>query len=173
MVKKEIDVLEERLKDNDQLIYRFTLEKGLAQEQAYLYRTTVEQYLAGIISYEENMKLIDAIHTELHFISEQNSYEYILSKFRQFEATETNLKSGLQSLLKNELLDKELTIESRNRLHDYIAKEQVYFAGTSYDDAALNLLFEAKNTFYMLTEKLYYKNKKAWLDLQASILKNA
>lgn len=173
MVKKEIDVLEECLKDNDQLIYRFTLEKGLAQEQAYLYRTTVEQYLAGIISYEENMKLIDAIHTELHFISEQNSYEYILSKFRQFEATETNLKSGLQSLLKNELLDKELTIESRNRLHDYIAKEQVYFAGTSYDDAALNLLFEAKNTFYMLTEKLYYKNKKAWLDLQASILKNA
>src|SRR5574343_104418 len=173
MVKKEIDVLEERLKDNDHLIYRFTLEKGLAQEQAYLYRTTVEQYLAGIISYEENMKLIDAIHTELHFISEQNSYEYILSKFRQFEATETNLKSGLQSLLKNELLDKELTIESRNRLHDYIAKEQVYFAGTSYDDAALNLLFEAKNTFYMLTEKLYYKNKKAWLDLQASILKNA
>lgn len=173
MVKKEIDTLEERLKYNDQLIYRFTLEKGLAQEQAYLYKTTVEQYLAGIIGYEANMELMNAIHSELHFITEQNSHEFILSRFRQFESTETNFKNALQSLLRNELLYKELTMEARNRLHDYIVKEQVYFAGTSYDDAALNLFFEAKNTFHMLTDKLYYKNKKAWLDLQASILNKA
>ncbi|PQJ69693.1 M48 family metalloprotease [Polaribacter butkevichii] len=166
-IKKELEVLEQSIKNNDIRIYKYC-EKVSTNPQNIkaLYKNLIE-FDGG---FDNKMQIYYDLLEKLDFISQNTPYDEIKSKFLRIEPLETKLKEELKSMLDDALYTAEINAEMRKTLSLYTSEKLQYFGKQTYFDNNLQTLFAALNSYEFLVSRGYFILKKELLDYQAKIL---
>jgi len=122
--------------------------------------------------YHEKIEIYNQLLMETAFLQQTTTYEKIESNFIKITATEKLLKDAIQLFFRTEPYAKNITEESSKIFNTYLSKDWIYFDRPVYDEKALQVLFDAANSYQFVLAKTYISVKKVLLDFMASLAQN-
>ncbi|GGD32743.1 M48 family metallopeptidase [Flavobacterium orientale] len=169
IIKENIALLQDKLKKNDQEIYIYFYTK--AQEQGKLndYKAVCDTYLDFDATYDANLALYTTLFERLAFTNDQNPHDKIYMNFVNFNPFEKQFKEALQQLLTRIALTDELPEATQNKISEFSTTRHTYFDGEKYLESNLELFYEMTHYFQYLNQRIYFLNKKKWLDYSLEI----
>lgn len=100
-------------------------------------------------------------------------FQEIIKYFEDFLPIEKQLKSALQHLLEVERWQTYWEAEDRVSCQTFLDGTFVYFSNPEYDTKALNSLFTAIQIFEKMEWKVFFEEKRSFLQEQLLYLKEA
>ncbi len=170
MVKKELNDISQMVSLNDQAIY-FTflkLEEGnnLTPRLNVLYNEIFK--LDKEI--EAKVETVKAFSEYLEFTGQVLQVEQIEMMVEEMEELETAFKSTVSSFLESDILQSEITPETREKLRNYVKFGLPIFKGNAYMEENLQSFGFVFQSIMFLSTRLYFVHKKRLLDYQAKLL---
>ncbi|HRZ97698.1 MAG TPA: M48 family metallopeptidase [Paludibacter sp.] len=170
-LKPELERLNEIIKLNDYKIYEFFKNEEQQQNKP----TKLEQLYIEFFEFDKNFdskyEIYTKLLTELQFINVTTPYEQIRANFIKTKPKEELLKSEMNLLLSDFILQDEITVELKEKLEQFLSTTLEYFGGVSYFNENLDILFTAINTYGYLLSRKYFLMKKNLLAYQEELIK--
>ncbi|WP_176884870.1 M48 family metallopeptidase [Dyadobacter soli] len=168
-LRNELDFVRESIAKNDANIYQFFTQTALYQQKERQLQTLtanmekVEETNAGLY------RIIEEMREQTHFFSTTITFDQIEFNISDLSETEAKLKQQLIELKVNPLYSEIITVEVGEILDKYIQNSTAYFADKSYNEDAIELMFQTVNQCNLLTYQTYFAHKKLLLDFMAEL----
>ena len=171
-LKPELERINELIKLNDSKIYEFFK----SEEQQKNKSNKLEQLYIEFFEFDKNFdskyEIYTRLFTELQFINVTTPYEQIRANFMKIKPNEELLKSEINLLISDFILQDEITADLKEKLEQFSSSTLEYFGGVSYFNENLDLLFIALNSYGYLLSRKYFIMKKNLLAYQEELIKN-
>lgn len=169
-IETEIKNTQERLTLQDQKIYNYFHTLATQKNKTIEFESVTKKYLDFDKKFDENFELNNKISNALEFINKETPFEIIREHFETFRPLESKLKEELQNLINSSVYKNELNSELSKEIEDFSNKHLGYFVGKEYKNDQLQELFKMINTFQFLNQRIFFLNKKDWLDYKLQLL---
>ena len=171
-LENEIKSLEKEVTENDINIYHYFLNLSKIQNLESDFRKTYSDFAECDETYENQFQLYVDLSNAFGFVSVTTPFDQIAKNFKNNIPLEAKLKDALKIILKNSLLETEISEESRKDLDYYANNTMLYFSHNEYFDKNLQQLFFAINSYQYYIARNYFLLKKKLLDEMSSLEKN-
>ena len=171
-LENEIKTLEKEVTENDINIYHYFLNLSKTQNLESNFRKTYSDFAECDATYENQFQLYVDLSNAFGFVSVTTPFDQIAKNFKNNIPLEAKLKDALKIILKNSLLETEISEESRKDLDYYANNTMLYFSHNEYFDKNLQQLFFAINSYQYYIARNYFLLKKKLLDEMSSLEKN-
>ncbi len=165
-LKPEQEDINNRLKNNDVLIYQFFKTKHKDSRIESLYR----DFFSYDKVYDEKYNIYAQLVNDIQFVYETTPYDTIRQKLKKVKAIEIEFKKSLDEIINDERYQTALTQEMKEQLASYISSDLSYFESQIYNKKELDTLFTAMNEFLRLIGREYLLTKKKLLNYQVELL---
>lgn len=163
-LEKELGELKVKVAENDQAIYHSFHHLATQQGQIEQFNAIYQAFLEFDQWSNDSMEVLGKLSGSLDFIQETTPFETIRENLIAAEKIEIDFKQHIEKLLTFSLLETELSPQMKESFKKYLSKTWVYFTKPSYDDEALNVLFDAIRNFNLAVSNGYFAHKKRVLD---------
>lgn len=168
-LEKELGELKAKVEENDRAIYHYfhnlATQKGEIEQFNAVYRSFIEFDRWSDDAMEISGKLSDS----LQFIQETTPFETITENLITAAKIEVDFKQHIEKLLDFSFVETELSPQMKESFKKYLSKTWNYFTQPSYDDEALNVLFDAIRNFNTAVTNGYFLSKKQVLYFYESL----
>lgn len=169
-LERELANLEEKIKFNDQEIFKFFYTKALLKSEHAKLLQYYKDFLKVITQHEHKAQFYIDMHEKFSFSYEQKQRDEINKLLKNYYAFEKRFKAELTATLEDELYQNAITPEVRTQFEAYLDKDLSYFDGIEYDNEAII----SKNTilfaYFSVLQRAYFLNHKTVLDFQITLL---
>lgn len=169
-LKKDLDMINLRIDENDRNVYRQLLFVAAQQGRSADVKEAYRSLFAYDQSLDARLETCRAIWNQLLFIYEATPHKVIRSNFEQLKPMEQEFKAQLSDILEDPLFEAARTSEINNTLRQYLENKQPYYILDHYDDAVLKLLLDSLNHYGFLIGRGYFILKQRLLQKQADLL---
>lgn len=169
---EQIKNLQEEITQNDINIYHYFLNLAKNQNQEFELRNLFSSFYNYDKNFEEKFGLFTELSKALDFVTTTTPFERITKNFIKLKPLETRLKQELQEIIKNSLLNEEITEPNRKDLEYYINNDLIYFNKNEYFESNLQQLFFAVNSYHFYTGRQFFLMKKELLQQMALLEKS-
>ena len=170
---EQIKNLQEEITQNDINIYHYFLNLAKNQNQEFELRNLFSSFYNYDKNFEEKFGLFTELSKALDFVTTTTPFERITKNFIKLKPLETRLKQELQEIIKNSLLNEEITEPNRKDLEYYINNDLIYFNKNEYFESNLKQLFFAVNSYHFYTGRQFFLLKKELLQRMALLLEKS
>jgi len=171
-LKPELDKLNELIKLNDSEIFAFFRKEEEKQNAPKVLEQLYAAFFEFDQQYDSKYEIYTKLLTKLQFTGIKTPFENIRENFRLLIPAEKTLKTEIEKLLDDSILENEITPEIRDVLEKYTSKTLEYFGGVSYFDENLNVLYSAMHNYGYLLSRKYFLIKSHILSYQVKLYKN-
>ncbi|MBB3840076.1 Zn-dependent protease with chaperone function [Runella defluvii] len=169
-LEKELDELKVKVEENDHAIYHYfhhlATQKGEIEQFNVVYRSFIEFDRWS----DEAMAISGKLSDSLQFIQETTPFETIRENLITVGKIEGDFKQHIGKLLDFSLVETELSPQMKESFKKYLSKTWDYFTQPSYDDEAINVLFDAIRNFNTAVTRGYFLYKKQVLYFYESLV---
>lgn len=116
------------------------------------------------------MEISGKLSDSLQFIQETTPFETIRENLITVGKIEGDFKQHIGKLLDFSLVETELSPQMKESFKKYLSKTWDYFTQPSYDDEAINVLFDAIRNFNTAVTRGYFLYKKQVLYFYESLV---
>jgi len=169
---EQIKNLQEEITQNDINIYHYFLNLAKNQNQEFELRNLFSSFYNYDKNFEEKFGLFTELSKALDFVTTTTPFERITKNFVKLKPLETRLKQELQEIIKNSVLNEEITEPNRKDLEYYINNDLIYFNKNEYFESNLQQLFFAVNSYHFYTGRQFFLLKKELLQRMALLEKS-
>ena len=169
---EQIKNLQEEITQNDINIYHYFLNLAKNQNQEFELRNLFSSFYNYDKNFEEKFGLFTELSKALDFVTTTTPFERITKNFIKLKPLETRLKQELQEIIKNSVLNEEITEPNRKDLEYYINNDLIYFNKNEYFESNLQQLFFAVNSYHFYTGRQFFLMKKELLQRMALLEKS-
>ena len=169
----ELELLNARIKSNDQCIFNFFLRKEKELNKPELLTQLYRNFEAFDKKFDADYALYTQLLSELEFVSVTTPFEKIKSNFENIKPTEAALKQAIAMLLTDSYLQSEIPDAMKENFKHYLSQPWEYFGGVSYFDENLSVLYTALHHFAYLLSRKYFLMKKELLVYQEELTESA
>ena len=169
----ELENINEQIKNNDILIYRFFKELETNHHKKYKLENLYKEFFTYDKEHDEKYLVYVKMLTETQFMSETTPFDIIKQNLKKVKEAEKQFKVFLGGMINDERFLEELSQETREKLNKYLTSDFRYFNVQTYRDNEIELLFMAMNEYYRLLSMGYYLMKKGLLDYQVELLNSS
>lgn len=162
--------LREKIQENDIRIYKYFYSASVKKGNASAFREKYLDFFRYESVFDAHMTLINTFNASVAFINVVTPFEQIKMNLLELGLVEKDIKSELRKLMKDPMMEGEVTLEMKEVLEEYLSQDWVYFTGQSYRDEKLQLLFSAVNNFNYLVNRKYFLVKLDLLNYQMAQL---
>jgi Zn-dependent protease with chaperone function len=171
-LKPELERLNELIKLNDIKIYEFFKREEKQQNKQIELEQLYNKFFEFDKIFDSKYDIYTKLFSELQFTSVTTQFEQIRTNFRKIRPIEELLKTEINQLLSDSILHTDITLEIKEKLEQYTSSTLEYFAGVSYFNDNLNILFTAMHNYSYLLSRKYFLMKKKILAYQEDLIKN-
>jgi Zn-dependent protease with chaperone function len=159
---------EEKIKQNDILIFGYFRKKELAKEGEALLRSYYENFFGLVARMQDYYNAFFRLSVSLQFIRVKNTPEAIREKFLEMMPVEKVFKKQIESILNNALLVNEIPKEMKENFELYLSKQWDYFKNDIYYEENLRIMAKAMDDFstFIPGFSAYYKRKMLFYQAQ-------
>lgn len=162
-LENELTGIKTSMSINDLVIHEYFKNRAIDNHLLPNYILKYEEFLAFDKAYDNAINLYSKIIEQTSFIQDVTPYDDIERNFVNFAQTEVDFKQEIRSLLRLPIIDN-VDLDTKDKLEGYLSKETlIYFAGSSYNDAELDILFNAINAFINTLNIVYFELKMDYL----------
>lgn len=172
-LQKSLETGKKTLFEHEQRVSALSFQRATAQGQGQQYESALSLLLETQQLHEQNYALVQQIYIALQFTHVNTPFEEIIKYFEDFLPIEKQLKSALQHLLEVERWQVYWEAEDRVSCQMFLDGTFVYFSNPEYDTKALNSLFTAIQIFEKMEWKVFFEEKRSFLQEQLLYLKEA
>ena len=169
-LEKELDELKVKVEENDHAIYHYfhhlATQKGEIEQFNVVYHSFIEFDRWS----DEAMEISSKLSDSLQFIQETTPFETIRENLITVGKIEGDFKQHIGKLLDFSLVETELSPQMKENFKKYLSKTWDYFTQPSYDDEAINVLFDAIRNFNTAVTRGYFLYKKQVLYFYESLV---
>lgn len=170
-LQKALETGTKTLFEHEKRVSALSFQRATALGQGQQYESTLSLLLETQQLHEQNYKLVQQIYGALQFTHVNTPFEEIIKYFEDFLPIEKQLKSALQHLLEIERWQTYWEAEDRVSCQTFLDGTFVYFSNPEYDTKALNSLFTAIQIFEKMEWKVFFEEKRSFLQEQLLYLK--
>ncbi|MDI9880017.1 M48 family metallopeptidase [Flectobacillus longus] len=152
--------------EHEQMVSALSFQHATAKGQGQQYETELLLLLETQQLHEQNYELVQKIYGALQFTHVNTPFQEIIKYFEDFLPIEKQLKSALQHLLEVERWQTYWEAEDRVSCQTFLNETFVYFSNPEYDTKALNVLFTAIQIFEKMEWKVFFEEKRSFLQVQ-------
>ncbi|MDI9877113.1 M48 family metallopeptidase [Flectobacillus rivi] len=171
-LQKALETGTKTLFEHEQRVSALSFQRATAQGQGQQYEAALSLLLETQQLHEQNYELVQQIYGALQFTHVNTPFEEIITYFEDFLPIEKQLKSALQHLLEVERWQAYWEAEDRVSCQTFLDGTFVYFSNPEYDTKALNSLFTAIQIFEKMEWKVFFEEKRSFLQEQLPWLEN-
>ncbi len=172
-LQKELEEINEKIKQNDINIYNFFIDAEIKKNNTNKIKELYSKFFGFEIEYNSKIEIFTKLSDKLQFINFTTPFDEIKSNFRNIKSLESELKDGIKQLLSSNIYTSEISKEMKDNFESYISEELQYFGHERYFDNNLEILFASLNNYGYLLSRGYFITKKELLDYKVSILENS
>lgn len=172
-LQKALETGTKTLFEHEQKVSVLSFQRATAQGHGQQYETALSLLTETKHLHEQNYELVQKIYIALQFTHVNTPFEEITQQFEDFIPIEKELKSALQHLLEVERWQSYWEEEDRASCQTFLDGTFVYFSNPEYDTKALNILFTAIQIFEKMEWKVFFEEKRSFLQEQLVYLKEA
>lgn len=169
-LKRKVEDLEERLRQNDQDLYQAFYCLAADQGKA----DTLKDYYRAYFDFDreltERLDIYLQVSQRLQFTTEVTPIEQIHSNFAHVEPFEDLFKEKIKALIEDEFLNSVITATAREQFEKYLSKKWRYFGQEIYFEESLNVLWNALEFYQHTIYRAHFQLRKRILDFQASLI---
>lgn len=170
-LKKELEILNDKIKRNDCDIYLFFREIESRTENKQQLNQLYRDLFEFEARFDAKYNVYADLSSKLQFISVTTPFAEIRRNLKNIKPLEKELRDEIGLLLKDETLISEITEEIKEHLEKYCSREWEYFQDTSYLDDHLNILYNAMHNFGYIMSRKYFIMKMNLLRYQEELIK--
>lgn len=168
-LRNELAAAQAIIAKNDADIYHFFIRIARQQQKAEELETLI-QNIGEVEKTNGELYLIYAEMAErTDFLTTVTPIEQIKTRLSELSETETRFKQRLGEIANNPLYSPTITSEMNNDFNKYLQNKEAYFINDSYNEDAVQLMFNALNLSRSMTYQTYFTHKKYLLDFQAEL----
>lgn len=165
-LQKALETGTKTLFEHEQRVSALSFQRATAQGQGQQYEAELSLLVETQQLHEQNYELVQKIYGALQFTHVNTPFEEITKYFEDFLPTEKQLKAALQHLLEIERWQAYWEEEDRVSCQTFLDGTFVYFSNPEYDSKALNILFTAIQIFEKMEWKVFFEEKRTFLQAQ-------
>lgn len=165
----EIQTLD--LLEHEQRVTAFCFQQADYQNQGQEYLDSLSMLKETQHLHEQNYELVQKLYGALQFVQVNTPFEEITQHFEDFVPLENALRSALKNLLEVERWEVYWNQEDRNACQAFLEGTFNYFIDSAYDSKALDILFSAIQIFDKMEWKVFFEEKRSFLQSQLVYLK--
>lgn len=170
-LQKALETGTKTLFEHEKRVSALSFQRATALGQGQQYESTLSLLLETQQLHEQNYELVQQIYGALQFTHVNTPFEEIIKYFEDFLPIEKQLKSALQHLLEVERWQTYWEAEDLVSCQTFLDGTFVYFSNPEYDTKALNSLFTAIQIFEKMEWKVFFEEKRSFLQEQLLYLK--
>jgi len=163
--------LRKQILENDQNIYSYFLSLETMHSDEAKLKELYKEFYSFDQNYEKLMDCYHRLSERLQFLQHTTPHEQIKSNFSHISYLENVLKSNIKDLLQESNADDFIAEEQVEIFKKYLSREWRYFGNEHYYEDALNVLFNAMNSYNEVLSQRYFELKKNTLTYQYDLLK--
>jgi len=167
-LEKELLDIKAALAVNDESIYHYFKQETAKNSSENYFVEKYQTFLEFDRTYEEALSIYNKVADETSFIQFTTPFAEIRENLLKFARTESELKIQMGNLLALPYVNIDAAL--KEKVDAYLSKHTlIYFAGNSYNDDELDILFGAANAFKEILYQNYFEVKKSLLEEMARL----
>lgn len=167
-LEKELLDIKAALAVNDESIYHYFKQEAAKNNSEDYFTEKYQTFLEFDKTYDEALSIYNKVADETSFIQFTTPFAEIRENLLKFARTESQLKIQMGNLLALPYVKIDAAL--KEKLDAYLSKHAlIYFAGNSYNDDELDILFGAANAFKEMLYQNYFEVKKSLLEEMARL----
>ncbi len=166
----ELQLKEEKERENDKLIYSFFYKKSREKGKEKKLVDAYEKYFYHHKEYDNRMQVYERLIVDTQFINDVVPYEEINAKLSKIKPIEDKLKENIKEILYNPDFKEAFGKHVKKDLESYLSKQWEYFSGENYIEDSLEIFFTALDCYQYLVAEVCFLSKKRLLDFKASLI---
>ncbi|HMR88145.1 MAG TPA: M48 family metalloprotease [Saprospiraceae bacterium] len=169
-LKKELEILNEKIRSNDIEIFKYFKSKEQKANLNPLLENLYIHFFNFDKEFDTKYDVYIQLSIELQFTSYTTPFEQIRANFNKIEPLEKRLKKGITEILESQDYQVELTKEIKENFELYLSKKWQYFGIDTYENDNLQMLFSAVNNYAFLLSRGYFLTKQKLLNYQVELI---
>jgi len=169
-LKKELEILNEKIRSNDIEIFKYFKTKEQKANLNPLLENLYIHFFNFDKEFDTKYDVYIQLSIELQFTSYTTPFEQIRANFNKIEPLEKRLKKGITEILESQDYQVELTKEIKENFELYLSKKWQYFGIDTYENDNLQMLFSAVNNYAFLLSRGYFLTKQKLLNYQVELI---
>lgn len=167
-LEQEKEKIKLSIEENDKNIYIFFNSLAKAEQQSEL-KHKYQTLLNSDIRFDEKAKIYTQLINATQFIQYTTQIEVIEQSLREVAILEQDFKIQLKDMLEDKLYLAAMHPKIKEQFEKYLEQDWIYFKSSSYDNDALDILFNAIHNYSFILTRAYFLAKKELLDFQVEI----
>lgn len=169
-LRPELERLNALIKINDYEIYEFFKRQEKQQNRPDELERLYFEFFEFDKIFDSKNEIYTKLLKDLQFTGVTTPFEQIRANFYNIMPSEELLKIEIKELLKDVILETEITSEIKEKFEKYTSTTLEYFGGVSYFDENLSIFYAAIQNYGYLLSRKYFLLKKRILTYQEELI---
>lgn len=167
-LEKELLDIKAALAVNDESIYHYFKQEATKNSLGNHFTEKYQTFLEFDKTYDEALAIYNKVADDTRFMQYTTPFVEIKENLSKFVTTEEQLKAQMNHLLALPYANIDAAL--KEKVDAYLSKHTlIYFAGNTYNDEELDILFGAANAFKEMLYQNYFEVKKSLLEEMARL----
>lgn len=159
-------LLQEKIRKNDEQVFVYFHDAARKKGEGEKIASAYNEYYAFVDDFETKKEEFFKFQSVASFMNVQTPFNEIREGIEKLKAAESEFKTMVKAVMANEDVVAGLSASAKANLEKYLTEDLVYFGIDAYYDDAVNVFFEAVNSFVYLLNRSFFLTKKHLLELQ-------
>ncbi|MFP9099332.1 M48 family metallopeptidase [Flavobacterium sp. RHBU_24] len=168
-LEKQLQQFKAAIDDNNTKIVQYFYSKARLKGTAEEYKLLLDTYISFNDFQATAFTCINNVYKHVQFLNTSTVINEIENNLRRLFPHELKLKEVMQQYISEAAYKDYIPEETVQKIQQYLDKNYIYFAGGTYNQNALGILFDALRLFNESVSKQFFTHKKDFLDFQAGL----